>query len=271
MKRLICTLTLLMVLAPGVAAQPQTSDEEPRWFESYDEGLSHAQAKDLPILLVFHADWCGPCRMMESQTFHDPSVKPFLLKFACIRVNVDEERETAFAWQVNGIPRVFTINVHGQVIGDWTGYMPSDVFIPRIRDALGRVQERQAEARRAPESASLRRQRTLADQLAAKHDDSLTSAVVQIVGDADPDARTRGFELLAAHADKVKPFLLLLLGNRDLAVRVGALEALAKIAETPVYDPWADHATRKQSWSQMMAGRDAPGRDAPADADTGQD
>lgn len=59
---------------------------------------------DMPVLVDFYADWCGPCVAMN----------PLLAQLAeemaddviVVKVNVDEERELAQRYEVQGIPNM---------------------------------------------------------------------------------------------------------------------------------------------------------------------
>ena len=65
----------------------------------------------LPAVIDFYADWCGPCRR----------VAPLMEKFAqeydgkllVYKINVDQEKDLAAAFQVRSIPMVLFIPMEG--------------------------------------------------------------------------------------------------------------------------------------------------------------
>ncbi len=56
----------------------------------------------IPVVVDFHADWCGPCKMMA------PEFDAFASKFAgrvfAAKLDTDRNQETAQRFNVRGIP-----------------------------------------------------------------------------------------------------------------------------------------------------------------------
>lgn len=57
---------------------------------------------DKPVLVDFYADWCGPCQMLGPIL---KEVKDTLgERISIIKINVDNNQETAHHYRVKGVP-----------------------------------------------------------------------------------------------------------------------------------------------------------------------
>jgi len=80
-----------------------------------------ALESDLPVLVDFYADWCGPCKMMAPVV--EELAGEYEGKFKIGKLNVDEEPNTAEKYRVMSIPTMLVIK-DGQSVDTIVGAVP---------------------------------------------------------------------------------------------------------------------------------------------------
>lgn len=91
---------------------------------------------DLPIIIDFFADWCGPCQMMKP-TFESVS-KQYEGKLKFLKLDTQAESGLAARFGIQGIPAFVVIN-NGKEVGRIIGYMDEDSFKSKIDEVLERI------------------------------------------------------------------------------------------------------------------------------------
>jgi thioredoxin 1 len=73
---------------------------------------------DVPVLVDFWAEWCGPCRMMAPTL--DAVAADYAGRVKVGKVNVDDNGEVAMRYSIRGIPTLLLFK-GGQVIDQRVG------------------------------------------------------------------------------------------------------------------------------------------------------
>lgn len=84
---------------------------------SFDQDVINS---DVPVLVDFWAEWCGPCRMMTPTV--DALADQYIGKVKIGKLNVDENNHTAMRYQVRGIPMLLMFK-GGKVVDQRVGAM----------------------------------------------------------------------------------------------------------------------------------------------------
>jgi len=88
---------------------------------------------DLPVVIDFYADWCGPCKMVapvleELQGEYEGKVNIY-------KVNTEQQQELAAAFGITSIPSILFIPKDEQPQMA-QGALPKQAFVEAFRDVL---------------------------------------------------------------------------------------------------------------------------------------
>ena len=105
---------------------------------TFDVGENDFQARvidrsrELPVVVDFWAEWCGPCRALGPAL--EAAVAKRQGKVELAKVDTDANQNLAMSFQIRGIPAVKAFR-DGQVVDEFTGAIPPpqvEAFLDRI-------------------------------------------------------------------------------------------------------------------------------------------
>lgn len=86
-----------------------------------------------PIMVDFHADWCGPCKMAEPVL--EELSDEYKGKVDIMKIDVDQNKETSMKYQVMSIPTTILFK-GGEVIDKQIGFAGKNGFEELIKKGI---------------------------------------------------------------------------------------------------------------------------------------
>jgi thiol:disulfide interchange protein DsbD len=136
LKRGVGIAALAVAVWNGRAGAPMSPI---MWQPFTPEALVAAHKTGTPALIDFTAEWCIPCREMDTSTFTNPAVVEVARQFAMLRADVtvmdDGTAEAMRRHEVLGVPTYLFFSANGDEARRLVGYVPSEEFLQAMRAA----------------------------------------------------------------------------------------------------------------------------------------
>ena len=88
---------------------------------------------ELPVIVDFWAPWCGPCKMI-APVLEDVAAE-YAGKVKVVKLNVDENQETAPKYNVRGIPTLLIVK-GGEVVATKVGAVSKSQLVDFVNGAI---------------------------------------------------------------------------------------------------------------------------------------
>ena len=111
-------------------------DSAIQWFKDLQQASSVARKADKPMMIEFWADWCTPCKIMETEVYSDARVSTALReKMVAVRIHFDLQKDLVRQYNVEAIPNIIFTNSWGTELVRHRGIIEAD-DLAAVIDAL---------------------------------------------------------------------------------------------------------------------------------------
>ncbi|XP_056460837.1 LOW QUALITY PROTEIN: thioredoxin, mitochondrial-like [Gadus chalcogrammus] len=128
---------LLTGSSPGGGAPP-TPPCPRRWVsfnvQDHDDFTERVINSQLPVLVDFHAQWCGPCKILGPRL--EKAVGKQKGRIAMAKVDIDDHTDLAIEYGVSAVPTVIAIR-GGDVIDQFVGIKDDDQLDSFVSKLIG--------------------------------------------------------------------------------------------------------------------------------------
>lgn len=132
--------------------------QEIKWM-TFNEAMELQKKNPKPIFMDVYTDWCGPCKMLDKNTFHDPKFVEYITKnYYAVKFNGEgtdvinykgmvmtnpghnpnaKGRNAAHQFtsylKVQGYPSMYILDAKGELQAPIVGYYTAEQLLPLIK------------------------------------------------------------------------------------------------------------------------------------------
>ncbi len=128
----------------------------PGWVNDFRQAQAIGQKLNRPVLVHFHAAWCGPCRRMEREVLRSGELARELKnRFVGVKVDADRHPELLKQYGIRSLPADLLLSPDGKVISLDFGYQPKSEYLARMNRVAAKFVSKSHEDRQPPKPAEI--------------------------------------------------------------------------------------------------------------------
>lgn len=109
---------------------------------SFEEILKQAKNEDKLVFIDVYADWCGPCKFMDKETFSQKEVGAYFNKnFVAYKMNAEDVANKEFLekYKIKGLPTLLILDKDEKILHAHTGAVDAYGLIRLAKKQLGEL------------------------------------------------------------------------------------------------------------------------------------
>jgi thiol:disulfide interchange protein DsbD len=124
------------------APKPVAKKATIAWKPSFQSALDEAKKTGKPIMVDFHATWCGPCHLLDKNTYSNPAVIRESKKWVSVKVDVDAQPKVAEQYKVTAMPTIAFLKPAGSTAARFEGYVEPAEMLKSMKTAYSKARKK---------------------------------------------------------------------------------------------------------------------------------
>ncbi len=238
-------LFVLLLCQPGGAVIVVSS---PVFHPSLKAASEAAAADQSLVLLVFSAEWCGPCKLLKAKTLSSKEFAEGAGALHVAEIDVDTEAGLAGDYNVTAVPTLVLMTSDNKIVARSEGFQATAELLTWLREARERAKQGKWEGTAPGSKVAEFAAKAATDQLGTND----LARLIGMLGESNPADREAAAGLLLDQRELAVIPLIEAVTNAYLGVRISASEALHKLApEAVAVDPWQTPAELAETESAL--------------------
>lgn len=135
----------LFILMVSIGLQGQVEFTKVETLAEMEAAQKKASDQMLMLFVDVYADWCGPCKMMDSEVFTDPAVTEYMQShFLGVKVDGESDFGRIYAAEqgLEGYPSMFVFSDEGEPVSKIVGFTPAQELtgtLKSIKEGYGKI------------------------------------------------------------------------------------------------------------------------------------
>ncbi len=103
------------------------------WQSDFESAEALAKAQNVPMVVHFHAHWCGPCRVMETEVLSSADVNSALgAGIIGVKINSDDRKDLVSRFGISALPTDVIVSPDGRILSKDVGSPGKSGYIARL-------------------------------------------------------------------------------------------------------------------------------------------